>query len=136
MRGKKQKPILEFVKSYSKKNGYAPSLEEIKRKFEFASVSTAHYHIKKLQEAGLLKKEYNQPRGMSATKQKTAVEVPLVGLIAAGEPIEAVEAPGETISIARDEISLTGRHYALRVSGSSMIDEGIFDGDIVVIRQQ
>lgn len=136
MRSKKQKPILEFVKSYSKKNGYAPSLEEIKRKFGFASVSTAHYHIKKLQEAGLLKKEYNQPRGMSATKQKTAVEVPLIGLIAAGEPIEAVEAPGETISIARDEIGLTCRHYALRVSGNSMIDEGIYDGDIVVIRQQ
>ena len=136
MRGKKQKPILGFVKSYSKKNGYAPSLEEIKRKFGFASVSTAHYHIKKLQEAGLLKKEYNQPRSVSATKQKTAVEVPLVGIIAAGEPIEAIENAGETISIARDEIGKIGRHFALRVSGNSMIDEGIYDGDIVVIRQQ
>lgn len=136
MRSKKQKSILEFVKSYSKKNGYSPSLEEIKRKFGFASVSTAHYHIKKLQEAGLLKKEYNQPRSVSATKQKTTIEVPLVGIIAAGEPIEAVEAPGETVTITRDEIGRSGRHYALRVAGNSMIDEGVFDGDIVVIRQQ
>jgi len=136
MPSKKQKPILEFVKSYSKKNGYAPSLEEIKHKFGFASVSTAHYHVKKLQEAGLLKKEYNQPRGVSATKQKTAVEVPLIGIISAGEPIEAIEDAGETISIARDEIGKIGRHYALRVAGNSMIDEGIYDGDVVVIRKQ
>ncbi|PIR55896.1 MAG: hypothetical protein COU73_03695 [Parcubacteria group bacterium CG10_big_fil_rev_8_21_14_0_10_46_32] len=136
MPSKKQKPILEFIKSYSIKNGYAPSLEEIKRKFKFASVSTAHYHVKKLQEARLLKKEYNKPRSMLAERQKTAIDIPLVGVIAAGEPIEAIESSRETITIARDEIGSTGRHYALRVSGNSMIDEGIYDGDTVVIRQQ
>ncbi|MBU2523773.1 transcriptional repressor LexA [Patescibacteria group bacterium] len=136
MPNKKQKPILEFIKSYSKKNKYAPSLEEIKRKFKFASVSTAHYHVKKLQEARLLKKEYNKPRSMSAARQKTAIEIPLVGVIAAGEPIEAIESSSETITLARDEIGTTGRHYALRVAGNSMIDEGIYDGDTVVIRQQ
>jgi len=133
---KKQKLILEFIKFYSKKNGYAPSLEDIKCKFKFASVSTAHYHVKKLQEAKLLKKEYNQPRSISAEQQKTAIDIPLVGVIAAGEPIEAIESSRETITIARDEIGSTGRHYALRVSGNSMIDEGIYDGDTVVIRQQ
>lgn len=133
---KKQVEILNFLKTYREKKGYAPSLEEIKKKFKMASVSTAHYYISKLQNAGFLNKERNQPRGVSTVEAKQTVEIPILGAITAGQPIEAIEIPDETITITRDEIGQQGKHYALRVQGNSMIDEGIFDGDIVVIRKQ
>lgn len=133
---KKQAQVLGFIKTYRAKNDYAPSLEEIKRKFKLASASTAHYHIGKLQDAGFLNKEHNQPRAVSTVEAKQTIEIPILGAIAAGQPIEAIEIPDETITITKDEIGKQGKHYALRVQGSSMIDEGIFDGDIVVIRKQ
>lgn len=133
---KKQVQVLDFIKNYITKYSYAPSLEEIKKKFKLASVSTAHYYISKLQDAGFLNKEHNQPRAVSTVEAKQTIEIPILGAIAAGQPIEAIEIPGETITITRDEIGQQGKHYALRVQGSSMIDEGIFDGDIVVIRKQ
>ena len=133
---KKQKQVLDFIKSYKAAKGYAPSLDEISKKFKLASVSTAHYYIKKLQEAGQLNKGFNQPRGVSTIEQKQTIEIPILGAIAAGQPIEAIEVPDETITITKDEISKQGKHYALRVQGNSMIEEGIFDGDIVVIRKQ
>lgn len=133
---KKQKQVLDFIKSYITKYGYAPSLEEIQQNFKLASVSTSHYYIKKLQDAGFLNKEHNQPRAVSTVGAKQMIEIPILGAIAAGKPIEAIETPDETITIAKDEIGKQGKHYALRVHGSSMVDEGIFDGDIVVIRKQ
>jgi len=133
---KKQTQVLDFIKKYIAKLSYAPSLDEIKRKFKLASVSTAHYYISKLQDAGFLNKEHNQPRAVSTVEAKQTIEIPILGAIAAGQPIEAIEFPDETITITRDEIGKQGKHYALRVQGSSMIDEGIFDGDIVVIRKQ
>ncbi|MFA5936586.1 MAG: transcriptional repressor LexA [Candidatus Paceibacterota bacterium] len=133
---KKQVQVLDFIKNYRTRHNYAPSLEEIKKNFKLASVSTAHYYISKLQDAGFLNKEHNQPRGVSTVEAKQTIEIPILGAIAAGQPIEAIEIPDETITITRDEISQQGKHYALRVQGSSMIDEGIFDGDIVVIRKQ
>jgi len=133
---KKQVQVLDFIKSYRAKHGYAPSLEEIRQKFKLASASTSHYYISKLQDAGFLNKEHNQPRAVSTVEAKQTVEIPILGAIAAGQPIEAIEIPDETITITRDEIGKQGKHYALRVQGSSMIDEGIFDGDIVVIRKQ
>jgi len=133
---KKQKRVFDFVKKYRTKHDYAPTLLEIKRKFKLASVSTAHYYIRKLKEAGQLNKEHNQPRAVSTVEEKQTIEIPIVGTIAAGQPIEAIEIPDETITITKDEISKSGKHYALRVQGNSMIEEGIFDGDIVVIRKQ
>ena len=133
---KKQAGVFHFVKTYRAKRNYAPSLEEIKRKFGLASVSTAHYYISKLQDAGFLNKEHNQPRAVSVVRAKQTIEIPILGAIAAGQPIEALEIQNETITITRDEIGKQGRHYALRVQGNSMINEGIFDGDMVVIRKQ
>jgi len=133
---KKQAQVLDFIKTYRAKHGYAPSLEDIRQKFKLASGSTAHYYISKLQDAGFLNKEHNQPRAVSIVEAKQTIEVPILGAIAAGQPIEAIEIPDETITITRDEIGKQGKHYALRVQGSSMIDEGIFDGDIVIIRKQ
>ncbi|MFH1566090.1 MAG: transcriptional repressor LexA, partial [bacterium] len=133
---KRQKQALDFITSFQKKQCFSPSLEEIKKHLKLSSVSTAHHHVKKLQESGYLKKEYNQPRAVSVRNEKTTIEVPLVGIIAAGQPIEAVEIPGETITVSKDEVGKYGENYALRVQGNSMIDEGIFDGDIVIIRKQ
>lgn len=133
---KRQKQALDFITSFQKKKGFSPSLEEIKKHLKLSSVSTAHHHVRKLQESGYLKKEYNQPRAVSARNEKATIEVPLVGTIAAGQPIEAIETLGETITVSKDEVGKYGNNYALRVQGNSMIDEGIFDGDIVVIRKQ
>lgn len=132
----RQKQTLDFITFFSRKKGISPSLEEIKKHLKLSSVSTAHYHIKKLQESGYLIKEYNQPRSVSARNEKATIEVPLVGTIAAGQPIEAIEIPNETITVSKDEVGKYGKNYALRVQGNSMIDEGIFDGDIVIIRKQ
>lgn len=133
---KKQKNVLEFVKQSQKKNGYSPSLEEIQQHFKLASVSTAHFHIKQLEKKGFLTKEEKQPRTISAMKEKTTVEIPLLGSIAAGEPIEAMEINEKTITIPRSDIKLPFQHYALQVKGDSMIEDGIFDGDVIVIRSQ
>ena len=133
---KRQQETLDFIKSYKKKNKYAPSLEEIKESLCISSISTAHYHVKKLQEAGYLQKEYNQPRSLAPSKETATIEIPLLGTIAAGQPIEAIEIPNETITVTKNEIGRFGKHYALRVAGNSMVDDGIYDGDIVVLRQQ
>jgi len=82
---KKQKQVFDFVKEYHVKNDYAPSLEEIKKKFRLASVSTAHYYIKKLKEAGQLNKERNQPRSAVPRNQEVMVKIPFLGIIAAGK---------------------------------------------------
>lgn len=133
---KRQKQVYNFITKYSKKRGFAPSLEEIKKHLKLSSVSTAHYHVKKLKEAGLVYKEENQPRSVTPKKEVKSIEIHIVGTIAAGKPIEAIEVQGETISLSQGEIPSSGKHYALRVQGDSMIEEGIFDGDIVVIKEQ
>lgn len=133
---KRQKQVLDFIKSFKEKRGYAPSLEEIKKHLRLSSVSTAHFHVRKLQESGYLQKEYNQPRAISPVRKKETIEIPLAGVITAGQPIEAIEIPNEVITITKDEVGKFGKHYALRVSGNSMVDEGIYDGDVVIIRKQ
>ena len=133
---KRQKQVLDFIKSFTKKHDYAPSLEEIKKHLKLSSVSTAHFHIKKLENLGLLQKGKHQPRSLSAIKKQKTMKVPIVGTIAAGQPIEAIEAPDDTVLVEKKHYSPSDTYYALRVAGDSMIDEGIFDGDIVVIKKQ
>jgi SOS regulatory protein LexA len=133
---KRQKEVLDFVESYSQKKGYSPSFEEIRKRLKLASVSTIHFHVSKLKKAGYLEKLKNKARAISVAEKESLVKIPLLGIIAAGQPIEAIEIPGETITVSKDEVGKYGKNYALRVQGNSMIDEGIFDGDIVVIRKQ
>ena len=133
---KRQNQVLTYIKKYISSHNYAPSLEEIKGHLKLTSVSTAHYHVRALQNIGYLQKEDNQPRALAPKKAKQTIEIPIIGTIAAGQPIEAIELPDETIAIPRDEVTRSGDYYALRVTGNSMIDEGIFDGDIVVIKKQ
>ena len=132
---KRQKQVLDFISLYHKKKEYSPSLTEIQKYFKLASVSTAHFHVKKLQELGLLEKQYNKPRSINIYENEVMVNIPLLGLIAAGQPIEAIENK-ETIAIPQNKLPRSGEFYALRVIGNSMIDENIHDGDIVLVKQQ
>lgn len=133
---KRQKQVLDFINSYIAENEYAPSLEEIRQYFQLSSVATVHEHVESLREKGYLKKESDQPRGIEPYRRgETLVEIPLVGRIAAGEPIEAIEDP-QPIEVSESLLSKSGRHFALEVKGNSMVDEGIFDGDTVIIREQ
>lgn len=132
---KKQKKVLDFVKTYLKSKGYAPSLEEIQKKFKLASVSTAHFYISKLKKAGYLEKLKNKARAITVPEKESLVKIPLLGTIAAGEPIEAIR-QNEFIAVAKSKLSKNGDFYALQVKGNSMTDENIKDGDVVLVKQQ
>ncbi|PIV13250.1 hypothetical protein COY65_01990 [Candidatus Jorgensenbacteria bacterium CG_4_10_14_0_8_um_filter_39_13] len=133
---KKQKEVFDFVKTYSKDKGYAPSLAEIQKKFKMASVSTAHFYISKLKKAGYLEKIKNRARAISIPEKEPLVKIPLLGIISAGEPIEAISQQSEFIAVAKTKLPKNGDFYALRVSGNSMIDENIKDGDVILVKQQ
>lgn len=132
---KRQKQVLDFISSYHDKKGYAPSLEEIRKKFKLASVSTAHFHIQKLRDLGFIGKQDNRPRSINIYENEKMVNIPLLGLIAAGQPIEAIQNK-EMIAVPKSKIPRAGEFYALRVVGNSMIDENINDGDLVLVKQQ
>ncbi|MBL7197936.1 MAG: transcriptional repressor LexA [Candidatus Omnitrophica bacterium] len=133
---KRQKQTFDFIKKFINKYGYSPSLEEIKRHLRISSVSTAHHHILKLEKEGYIKREKNEPRAIEIKEEKEElVKIPLTGTIAAGEPIEAIE-DIEIIKVLKSQLPKSGEHYALRVRGNSMNEEGIYDGDTVIIRKQ
>jgi len=132
---KRQKQILDFITSFQKKKGFAPSLEEIKKHLGLSSVSTIHFHVKKLQDEGFLNKEENSPRSISVFESQQMVKVPLMGTISAGQPIEAIQEK-EIIAIPKNKVMRGGNFFALRVAGNSMIDENINDGDIVLVKEQ
>lgn len=132
---KRQKEVLDFITSYQARNTYSPSLEEIRKKFKLASVSTAHFHVSKLQDLGYLSKQENKPRSINIVKRDAMVRIPLLGTIAAGQPIEAIQ-DKETIAIPKSKLPRSSEVYALRVVGDSMIDENINDGDIILVKHQ
>ena len=133
---KRQKQILDFVSSFFKNNGYSPSFEEIGEHFGLSALSTVHEHITALVDKGYLKKDEHRERGLYLPiKKKQYLEIPLIGAIACGQPIEALEHIGEIIKVIREPI-LKGNLYALRAKGDSMIGDGIFDGDIIIARKQ
>ena len=132
----KQKKVLDFINFYTKKNKYSPSLEEISSYLKLKAISTVHQYIETLKNKGYLKKEENIPRSLSLLNNNQDIsEIPLLGYIAAGQPIEVIENP-ELLQISKQLLQSTGNHYALKVKGDSMVDEGICDGDIVVIKEQ
>jgi repressor LexA len=135
---KKQKQIYDFIREYTSKNGYAPSLIEIGDKFGVSTVSTIHKHISNLIEKGLLKRVKGVARSIELVGKKSvdSIAIPIVGTITAGRPIEAIEIPDDVIEITKDRRFQDGELYALRVKGNSMIGDGIFDGDIAIIKKQ
>ena len=138
--GGKQKKVYQFIKTYTDEHGYPPSVREICVAVGLKSTSTVHGHINRLKSKGLLKRDPSKPRAIeildedNEARQK-AMTVPIIGKVTAGQPILAYENVEEYIplpaSFVRDEHS-----FVLRVSGESMINAGIFDGDFVVVRQQ
>lgn len=131
----KQKQVLDYIKQYTKKHGVSPTFKEMEKHLNKA-FSTVHEHVRVLIKKGYLIKNDNDPRGIELKEaEKNILQVPIMGTIAAGQPIEELALPSGTITVSRNEIG-TGKFFALRVAGNSMIDEGIFDGDTVVIRQQ
>ncbi|MBI4709178.1 MAG: transcriptional repressor LexA [Candidatus Portnoybacteria bacterium] len=132
---KKQKNILDYIQGCHQKNGYSPSHEEIRKHFKLSSVSTVSHYIKILQKKGYIKRAKNAARGVEIGEKDAVINIPFKGYIAAGQPIEAIE-EYETITVPKNLVSTSGQHFALGVKGDSMIDEGIFDGDTVIIRKQ
>ncbi len=132
---KRQKEILDFINKFIKENNYAPSYEEIAKHFKLNSVATIHEHIENLRNEGYLDKQENQARSIDIVKRKEMVKIPLLGIIAAGEPIEAIE-NRETIAIPKDKLLKSSEIYALQVQGDSMVDEGVRDGDTILIKKQ
>ena len=131
---KKQKKVLDFIQEYSQKKGFSPSHDEVRKHLKLSSVSTVNHYMKILQSKGYISREKNTARSVEIGKKESIVNIPFKGYIAAGQPIEVME-EYETIPVPRSLFS-NGELFALGVKGDSMIDEGIFDGDTVIIRKQ
>lgn len=138
---RRQKQVLDFISQYIKKNGSSPTLQEIASALNLSSLATVHEHLQALIKKGLVKKYEGAVRGIEILDRKMSkflegIEVPLVGYIAAGKPIEAIEDPNETITISPQMVSGRRRTFVLQVKGESMKEAGILDGDYVVVEQQ
>ena len=134
---KRQREILDYLNEFIQQHGYAPSLEELGRRFGLSSLATVHKHLTNLQEKGFIKRAWNRSRSVELVQTRQggrAVELPLLGFVAAGAPIEAI-ATAESIAVPE---SLVGKRdtYVLRVRGESMIDEQIRDGDFVIVEDR
>lgn len=135
---KRQREILNYLTVYTEQNGFAPSFEEIAENFGYNSLATVHEHLTNLERKGYIKRSYNESRAIEilpSDASPRAVELPLLGSVAAGLPIEAFES-NETFYVPDNMVGRGGNHYVLRVRGNSMVDEQIKDGDFVVVNQR
>ncbi|HEY2934774.1 MAG TPA: transcriptional repressor LexA [Acidobacteriota bacterium] len=131
----RQKQILEFIEEFGERQGYSPSLEEIAARFDIASVNAVFKHLAALEKRGYIHRASNHARSIQLLNRFQSVQLPLLGYVAAGAPVEAIENP-EMISIPEDFVSHTQKNFVLKVRGSSMIDEHIEDGDLVIVEQR
>jgi repressor LexA len=134
---KKQRQILDYVESFVDGYGYSPSYEEIAQAFNYSSLATVHEHLTNLEQKGFLRKNYNKSRSLEVVRadlHAPALELPLLGTVAAGLPLEAVTEQ-ETITVPHDMVR-RGNNYVLRVKGESMIDEQIRDGDYIIVNSR
>lgn len=135
---KRQREILTYLAEYTDDKGYAPSFEEIAARFGYNSLATVHEHLSNLERKSYIRRRYNESRGIEilpSDRYPRAVQVPLMGTVAAGLPIEAI-LQQETIAVPEDFVRHSGSHYVLKVRGNSMIDDHICDGDFVVVSDQ
>ena len=136
---RRQREIYDYICEFVESNGYSPSLEEIGARVELASVATVHKHVQHLVGKGFLRKAWNRSRSLEPVPEETEgaiPAVPLLGTVAAGHPIEAIEQGGESIGVPPEMIGRPGETFALRVRGDSMIEDQICDGDVVVIERR
>jgi len=139
---KRQKEVLDYLVSFLNKHGYSPSFEEIARALKLTSLATVHKHITTLEKKGFLRRGYNQSRSIEVLQlpkpvreqviERHIVELPLLGRIAAGRPLEAVEEK-ETLSLG--DVARGGNSFVLQVKGNSMVEDHILDGDFIVVEQ-
>ena len=131
---KRQREILDYLRDFIADNGYAPSFDEVRQDFGYASLATVHEHLTNLQRKGYIRRSFRRSRSVEIEPQaEPAAALPLLGTVAAGAPIEAIEDAGE-MSIPGEMVGSRGEHFVLRVEGDSMIDEQIRDGDHIVVR--
>ena len=135
----RQRDILTFIREFQKERGVAPTHREICDHFGFSSYGTVYKHLSLLEKKGLIRRDWNQKRGVElvekeAEQASTVRELPLFGYIAAGRPIE-VDLSDETVSVP-EHLTSRGENYVLRVRGDSMIEDGILDGDLVIVSRR
>lgn len=138
---KRQKQILDFIKQYIEKYGYSPTLAEIATSINVSSLATVHEHLQALVSKGAIKRFEGAVRGIEVIDSKISaalkgIELPVLGFIAAGQPIMTFTDPNATVNVPANMVSGKKRSYVLQVKGDSMIEDGILDGDHVVIEEQ
>lgn len=138
---RRQKQILSFIKQYIDKYSYSPTLGEIAEAIGVSSLATVHEHLQALSTKGVIKRFEGAVRGIEVLDQKISsvlegVELPILGFIAAGSPIMTYTDPDATIKVSPSMISGKKRSYVLQVRGDSMIEDGILNGDFVIIEEQ
>ena len=130
----KQKQILRFIQEYTASEGYPPAVREIAAAVGLRSPSSVHAHVKHLRELGYLEQSEGKTRTVKLAGQTGTSTVPLLGKVAAGQPILAVEQAEDILHV--DLHGRSGRYFALHIQGDSMIDAGILHGDVIVVRRQ
>ena len=140
---KRQEEILNYIKEYIANHGYPPTVREIGADLGVSSPATIHAHLKNLEEKGFILKKETKNRAIEllveneyAHKDNNTIEVPLLGKVTAGSPIEAIEMPDEFFALPANLIPRKEEVFTLKVSGESMINVGIYDGDIVIVQRQ
>jgi repressor LexA len=138
---KRQKQILDFIRQYIQKNGFSPTLTEIAHALGVSSLATVHEHLTTMAKKGIIKRYQGSVRGIEIVEPGNSssmneVELPVLGLIAAGQPIEPQTDPNASLSVPPGMLSGKKRAYVLQVKGTSMVEEGILEGDFVVIEQK
>lgn len=137
---KKQKQVLDYIIEYIEENEFSPTQTEIKENFGFKSLGSVQDYIRYLKTAGHIENDPNSVRGLrpvdpgSNSQSENLIQIPLHGKVAAGNPIEAIEG-NELIDVPAHMVR-KGTHYALTISGESMIEDGILDGDVIVVKEQ
>lgn len=135
----RQRDILQYIRESQRERGVAPTHREICEAFGFSSYGTVYKHLSILQKKGLIRKDWNQKRGVElveqpAVEESGARQLPFFGYIAAGRPLEV--APGDEMVVVPDQLTGRGENFVLKVRGESMIEDGIYDGDFVIITQR
>ena len=134
---KRQKEFFDYLDGYISEHGYAPTLEEIRGRFKLSSLATVHKHLTNLEQKGAIRRTWNHSRAIELVSQNQrsgAVNLPLLGRVAAGQPIEALETT-DHIAVP-EEFVRRQNTFVLKVVGSSMVNDGILDGDFIVVEQR
>lgn len=138
---KRQRQIVDFLAQYVQKNGYSPTLQEIAQALGVSSLATVHEHLQALVRKKIIRKSEGSVRGIELIDRTflrltESLDLPLMGFIAAGQPIQPFTDPNATFKVSPEMISGKRAAYVLQVKGESMIEDGILDGDYVVIEKQ